>query len=73
MEKIRPHGKNEMFNEYFAVVKEKLDEIVDFLGRIYSDPNDTMFGEIDPPEDDTPEGAVGVLKITPRKKDVDAD
>lgn len=31
MEKIRRHGKNEMHNEYFAVLKEKLDEIVDFV------------------------------------------
>ena len=39
MEKIRPHGKNEMHDLYFAVIKEKLDEIVEFINAVTA--NDT--------------------------------
>ena len=43
MEKIRPPGKNETYQEYNKAIKEKLDEIVEFLG--------TVLAELPPPPD----------------------
>lgn len=34
MEKIRPRRKNENWDEYFDLLKAKLDEIVEFLGLL---------------------------------------
>ena len=34
MEKIRPQAKNESYQEYCKAIKEKLDEIVEFVNRV---------------------------------------
>ena len=52
MEKILAHGKNEMHDEYFKVVKAKLDEIVEFVNSLMDSADDTAVDF----EDEEPDG-----------------